>query len=444
MSLVEEEITLQQAIQSLREKLFDLQLQGTDGALVPANRNMLAARSPVFYGMLYGDFVEAKRSIVKVGYPGDVLEAIVAYIYTNDAPILNHQEQSYNDNFCWAIASLIDAATYFELPKLGQKAKAVAYAALMKVPSLSVVWLAASDTFAALTADMEELALTQVRSNPDMLLEGESISLLGVSRMESILKDKKMDADEFTLFRILQAWADVDDSRKHAAGPATQLAKFISLELIDPAKLSTTVALSGLTTKDQLCDAFATQALTLSQKHSITYKKRRLQPVWKGSNSSTLRFAPNHFWTSTSLECPALTSGVHKWSILVEELAWGASLFLYLGVASTVYRLKSDDFLGNQSGGWAYGSTGEAYHSRVDGQGRDESRSFVQGSTVRFILDLTGEGTLGASVDGKPVVKLFSSLWSKFVFNRGKAGFVPAISMYTEGETARVKFLGFE
>jgi hypothetical protein len=58
-----------------------------------------------------------------------------------------------------------------------------------------------------------------------------------------------------------------------------------------------------------------------------------------------------------------------------------------------------------------------------------------------LILDLTGEGTLSASVDGKPAVKLFAKMLSKLEGFTTK-GFVPAVSLFDKGGS--VRFLGFE
>jgi hypothetical protein len=55
-------------------------------------------------------------------------------------------------------------------------------------------------------------------------------------------------------------------------------------------------------------------------------------------------------------------------------------------------------------------------------------------------LELTGKGTLSGSVDGKPAVKLFHEMLSKFEGHKEK-GFVPAVSMMKPGS---VRFLGFE
>jgi BTB/POZ domain len=72
------------ALRSLltREDLSDVTLRGSDGILVLANRNILARRSSVFFGMLYGPFKEASNPVVDVGYEGKVLQAIVSYMRT--------------------------------------------------------------------------------------------------------------------------------------------------------------------------------------------------------------------------------------------------------------------------------------------------------------------------------------------------------------------------
>jgi hypothetical protein len=106
------------------------------------------------------------------------------------------------------------------------------------------------------------------RTNPNKLLEGEAIALLVESQGEKFLKDEKLVADEYTLFRILQAWgsareekdggqdataADVPTSRKRAA---QHMSKYISLERIKPADLSRTVTSYGLMTVHSYCEAY--------------------------------------------------------------------------------------------------------------------------------------------------------------------------------------------
>jgi hypothetical protein len=67
------------------------------------------------------------------------------------------------------------------------------------------------------------------------------------------------------------------------------MSEHVSLDLIDPADLSTTVASSGLVTKDQLFDAFKAQALSAKERHGISYKKPRFQSAaWCTSNDAML------------------------------------------------------------------------------------------------------------------------------------------------------------
>jgi hypothetical protein len=105
---------------------------------------------------------------------------------------------------------------------------------------------------------------------------------------------------------------------------------------------------------------------------------------------------------------------------------------VHLGVASTMHTLSYIDFLGEQSGGWSYYNDGYAHHEIKSTSGYP---TFKTGSKVTLILDLTGEGTLSASVDGNTAVQLHSNMLSK------SKGFVPAVSFYGPGA---VRFLGFE
>jgi hypothetical protein len=60
----------------------DDELQGTDVERIPTRRDLLAARSKVFETMLCGNFAEASKSVVPVGYDGPILRAIVEDCYT--------------------------------------------------------------------------------------------------------------------------------------------------------------------------------------------------------------------------------------------------------------------------------------------------------------------------------------------------------------------------
>jgi hypothetical protein len=129
------------------------------------------------------------------------------------------------------------------------------------------------------------------------------------------------------------------------------------------------------------------------------------------------------------LKCPPMTLGVHKWSVLVETVVIG--LCLGLGVTSTVHSFKKEEYLGYQEGGWAYYSNGWAYHNgRVANWNWNWNWNlpkFQEGSKVTFILDLTGEGMLSASVDGESFHEFFSNMRSKVRIVKPEGGFIPAV-----------------
>jgi hypothetical protein len=439
------EISREEAIRSLftDEKYADLTLKGTDGRLVKAHRAMLAARSLVFDRMLYGDFSEASQKVVDVGYSGQVLQAIVEYINTDTAAILKLKNNNSNATH---ILSLMDAATYFELFSLRDKANSVICASLQKNPSLCVPFFAACDNSVGASASaVQASALEQIRNHPEMLLqEDSSIKLLGANQMELILKDPKLDADEYTLFLILQAWNNSNDSKRTRT--ATRLSRHIKLELIAPSNLATTVSTSGFCTTEQLLQAFQTQALSAEQQHTRSFKQKRLQPVWRGSQTSTLFFEPGNGYKTEALVTRPLSQGIHTWSILVEEYSTHHGWYLWLGVASTCHDLNVNASLGNQEGGWACRDDGAAYHNKNWVGDCAKDRSFKAGCTVKFILDLTKKGTLSVSINDKPTDLLFSDMLVKFAGeDRERAGFVPSVSMYTEnGGSAKLRFLGFE
>jgi hypothetical protein len=129
--------------------------------------------------------------------------------------------------------------------------------------------------------------------------------------------------------------------------------------------------------------------------------------------------------------------GVHKWSIFVEE--HGVHV-LGLGVASTVHSFDKNKNLWSQEGGWGYFYRGHAFHNGL--VVKTNLPKFQKGSKVTFLLDLTGEGTLSASVDGKSFQQLFGGMLSKVRSVNPEGGFVPAVTLVSAHQ--KVRFLGFE
>jgi hypothetical protein len=190
----------------------------------------------------------------------------VEYIHTDTASFL--QSETFDDVFVQTTVSLIDAAKYYILPVLLGKVVVLACTAMAKSPGSCVSYLAACEAnLLPELSELEKLATGTIRNSPTALLEGGgSISLLSSSRLVEILKDKKLRTDKYTLFLILHAWAGEGDgdakpppeddeeqkSRADHKRKVAALTKHLSLELIRPSDLSTTVKTSGLVTDSQM------------------------------------------------------------------------------------------------------------------------------------------------------------------------------------------------
>jgi hypothetical protein len=437
----ESEITREEAIRNLLmdEDLSDLLLVGTDGVAVRSNRCMLASRSKVLRGMLYGDFSEASSSSVSLGYKGEILQTVVEYIYTDKCEISNE----CNIELARTVVSLADAANYFDLPKLSQKAKNLAYSMMRDQPSLSCVFLAECSVVGDVTSEVEEMARQTIRSNPSTLLDqGTAISSLSPVLLETIIQDKTIDTDEYTLFRILECWANADDEamsnnksgealdqtesqRMERHEVAAQMTRHICLDSIDPHDLSTTVTSSGLVTTEQLHEAYKLQSLDAKRKHGFSCKRRRLVPVlpvWQKSNN-TITTSPVDF-----LSCASLTSGIHLWTIEIGKQPIGRPFFLGV-VPTTTARTGGFDYSQLRGTGWFYANNGRTIHARKWSNSRP---LFKEGSKVTLILDLRQEtetgGTLSASIDENPSFVLFKGMLSHL------GGFTPAAASQSNGE----------
>jgi hypothetical protein len=159
--------------------------------------------------------------------------------------------------------------------------------------------------------------------------------------------------------------------------------------------------------------------------------------VWKSSGDvcvSGIRHVVERF------ESPPMTSGVHKWTIFVEEHSW--KCYVDLGIASTVHSFEKNNWPGNQQGGWGYYSHGQALHNKQ--VVKDNFPRFKKGSVVTFVLDLTGDGILrsACSVNGKSFLKLFSDMLSKVRIVDPEGGFIPAVDLGNSDTT--IRFLGLE
>ena len=461
------EISLKEAMGTLLqdEDLSDMVLKSSvDGTQVHANRCILAARSPVFRSMLFGSFSEASNSVVDVAYSGDVIWAMLNYIYANEIEIRasytedeegeDDEVHTYVDNnklarrqeanrrFVQILVSLADAANYFALPLLRRRIERMASALMQNTPSMAAALWAECEMHGPKSIFMSKLALEVIRSNPEALLKGETLAMLTSNQLQEILQDDRLKAYESTRFAILLKWSQSKNPNENYASElmsdssitegsansgkcviggrkrqAQQMTEHLRLEYIDPIELSTKVASSGLVTSEQLSHAYKEQALAAHQNQGVSYKKSRFNPTWKSSDSVVFE-CTSRSSTVELLTCMELTVGQkYQWSILLEvscdkqrgDDAW-------LGVANILDdNLDHNMWLGEQRAGWVYGSDGYAVHN-LDHPRNYESKGgfpmYTVGSTLTFLLDLSpgSGGVLNASVNGGPMSKLFDNM----------------------------------
>ena len=436
------EITRDEALRLLLsdQSLSDLILTGTDGTTVACNKCLLSARSEVFHALLSGKFAEAQSSTVSIGYKGNVLKVIVEYIYTDTSQILEGSPSDTSAVVEWArtLTAVIDAANYFNLPCLRSIAENCARKAMEIKKDLACVFL--SETGHLNATNIGEVAINVIRENPEELLSsGSTVGELTPSLLESIVSDKKIKADEKTIFLILQSWAENGDAiegldRKTIA---SEMTKHLYLELIAPSDIISIVTPSGLISPSQLLEAYKSQALQAEKRSRISsFRRKRGVCSWEGIHGPILKSVANTH-ACYFLDVPPILSGVHKWRVKVLEIA----NFTWLGVACIELVPDHADWLGKQTGGWVYGDNGSVCHAT----GRDNGPydvihpTFGKGSLVNFTLNLNEEtgGTLKASVgpDG-PEILLFDNMLSQL----GGRGLVPAVSLKLPGEVEILDF----
>jgi hypothetical protein len=455
----------------IREDLSDVTLRASDGTLVLANRNILASRSSVFFGMLYGPFKEASNSVVDVGYEGKVLQAIVSYIYTDKLSACNanasSQEEKADDTddaykmkLVRFLVAMMDASDYFALSALRRKTESSAKELMLARETFAPFFMAECAPDCDATKVLRDTALLLVKKNPTLLIHGTKsiVAQIHPSYVQEILKQERLPMNEYSCFQILQAWATAEtgspegennvaitasteatthDWQTNRKRVASEMSSYIHPENISPTDLSTVVASSDLVSVEQLFDAYKTQALR-SEKSGIQmrtfYEQCRGVYVWIQSGTNTVVGDVVVETSYDVLDCPIMKSGVHKWRVQVGE---GEGYELAV-LAVSLLRSDVDGYY-EQHKSWVL-TGGEALHYPADG---DESQvsgppfAIMAGSIVSFSLDLERGGILTVTIDGSAPFEAFSGMCQG---NSEDEGFLPAVNVW-DGD---VKFLGFE
>ena len=402
------EISLKAALERLLtdDSLADVTLKGNDGVEVPVNKGLLAARSEVFRALLYGNFAEGGESTVSIGYTGSVLKAVVEYIYTDR---LARAEDART------AATIMEAANYFHLPGLCEKAKEIATEEMKSSPSMVFEYLSAGTELNVI--DMEQSAMMCLRKSLPKIMgmegAGESIQALAPPVVERILRDEDIQADEKTLFLLLKRWSDSGEyvggrSRKEIA---SDLISHIRLDQIDPSALSELVVPTGLVADARLMEIFKAQAILVSSQNRgdalFNRKRKRGLCCWKqstlvGQGETTLTLDINRPKAVHCLDTPGLTSGLHRWSIKVMDGSAGIFLGVVCPALAPAMMMETANINWSQmcDAAWLIEiKTGNKSHGMRINEGTNIPGS-TRGSIVKCSLDLRQEssGTLSFCV----------------------------------------------
>ena len=287
------ESSLQSAISSLWEKreLFsDLTLKSTDGKTIPVHKSILAARSPFFERLLYGDFSESKKLEVELGYQDCVLQEIVQYCYTDQSSLLKRTLSSTGVQLAGSFMELHVAADYFGITKLCSNISNLIVSQIEVDPTLS--WLFMGVDYR--NTIMQKTARNYIRTSFLKTIAEGIPSLVDLSLIKTVLTDSNVMVKEINKFRLIQIWLSnvlcnnnaveaenpmfEDDPQplkpwNRQGGPrliAIQLIKtYVDLDRILPVDLEQVVERSELVTQSTILKLYKQCALAARQ-HSTS------------------------------------------------------------------------------------------------------------------------------------------------------------------------------
>lgn len=391
------------------DALSDVTLRAINGVKVKAHRCILAASSDVFRRMFVGDFAEASRQVVDVGFDGETLKALKEHIYTGDvgSTILGSNEQNilfYDISAVHSIISLASAADFFNLGRLCEKSVELAFKVMERSRYLAPFFLeqchrhnVSQPPFDAIASD----AFEWIRIDPLSTLWRDEVASLQASTLELILKDRSLNADEMTLFRVVEIWLEIEveisgrESKTNRKKEATKLMKHIELERIKMKDLVEVVDPSGLAPRDQLYEAYRCNAmLTVRAQRDGTdrlFSEPRLSfPRWK--SSGTDMFSPDSPTGESVMGCvdhPCMRHGDYIWSMRP-----GVYKRSFFGKGSPKMGIASVD--GKST--WLIDGGGCAYSNGVNVSNK---RSLLWNEPVNFKLRIARgvSGRLAASLE---------------------------------------------
>ena len=266
------------------ETMTDVALVGDDGIPVPACRYILGSASSVFQPLLYGNVLrkhnpqqsctEDSSTVTIRASNQKSLTALVEFCCSDE---LNtsiwcdaHPLEIVQDTV--ALAKL--AHTY-EIPKLQQCAKDFLHPLMLAYPPLACNVFNLADAVA--TPDICESALAIIEEQSVAALQSSSssgsnhkgkgaVSVGGMTcfspeKLEEIMADNDIEADELFLFQQLVHWRDVNARRyKNVNAICKSVVRHLDMSSIDPNEIENTVMKSGFVDAAMLVKALMAQA----------------------------------------------------------------------------------------------------------------------------------------------------------------------------------------
>ncbi|CAB9527733.1 unknown protein [Seminavis robusta] len=283
------------------------------------------------------------------------MHEIVEYVHTDTCTSLNGKKRKACDEnkakqwdaqkeLAEKVVGLSAAAMHYNLPNLVKKIKQTLLNLMQNTPSLFLMVLATCHKEGpSVPSALLEIAWSFVRTNKTTLTDSKAIACVDATLVEEILKDEKLEMDEYTLFVFLTQWVDSNPNERQAI--AKNLGSNLGLEKINPAYLSTSVVSSGLFMPDQINEASKIKLCMLNKPTKSHFNMT--DSSLDGKNLSLQRLV--------------MMEGIHEWTVKLLDDNDGGGASAVIGIVCDETFVDNGSLLYTQKGGWGYDDFGNAY-----------------------------------------------------------------------------------
>lgn len=386
------------------------------GRQFPVVKAILAARSPYFRALLYGEFRESKRCKTEgvIQLPDTSAASfysLLEYMYTatSKALVLSDDLSQTLDLLQVAdkfgVTCLVELLCHALLPFMKPIHAAGVYAVTQNLSG-------AHAPIAQLTASAKRMVLAQPHES---LVSSQGVLALNSSSLEGLLQDATTSgvlANE-GLFRALQIWVthqqrELEEAmhtniETHNNSEVVQvftqqeadlkvlvnrLSLMFTYEFMSPSFLKLVVAPSGLVSQTRLFDACLCQAIAAERNSPFNTSTSQL--CWASTASSggsgTFRETSAHHRSEITVS-PISLPGIHSWTVTIDKVC----SLTWVGLAAGV--IDTEQWLGKQPGGYVFGNNGSFCHATGIDNGPYEStkvcpHGFEEGAVFHMQLYL--------------------------------------------------------